>query len=681
MTFPGTLTTITVNIDFTGTAGFADTGTVSFAPPTDVLYPNFAVLSRTPQVATITNGVGSIVLVTTDNASLNPSSWGYTVTISLEGLTYTYAYNNVGIPSTYGSSVNLANVLPPATPTPITPNTFGVLAQPNTWAAANTFQGPVTFDSTVTIAGGLNGLTDWQNVKAYGALGNGVHDDTSAIQAAINAANTAGGGTVYFPEGTYLVTPSGSPAVGLTFMGVSQGYQNVSLVGDGPNASVIKKNAAGTLLQLSGPSSSPSTGSTHTRFCTIENLGFNGNSLAGDVFQCYYADNITWRNVYINGNADIILDSAEFWDSRFYNVVFGGSGSTSPGTDAPNVYLRCSAASSGFGSSTGTTNMIVFHGCRWEAFTTGALKVGQGPGSSSGVNSVMVTDCKMETSQLNGNQHLSVDANTRAAYVRGLYAYSGGFFAGFSTAEDVIEWSPQDSALTDVLISSGGSATVANGVTVNSTVAGQNAVLRNVTGTYTTAPTGNHVGIGTATGGFVMDNCHSNETDPSILNQMTEWIAPSSGTNVFGTSVATDTVHRWVVNANGGFSWGSGTASADVVLTRSGTGVLSMTSGILDPQHGTKSTAGAAVITPALANGTAAQLSDITRDYILYLTVGTAGSAMVIKIGPTSTPANTVVSSSTATTGEVYTVRIPAGWFVQWSATSATIANQLAIGC
>lgn len=37
------------------------------------------------------------------------------------------------------------------------------------------------------------------NVTAYGALGNGSHDDTTEIQAAINAAIAAGGGVVYFP--------------------------------------------------------------------------------------------------------------------------------------------------------------------------------------------------------------------------------------------------------------------------------------------------------------------------------------------------------------------------------------------------------------------------------------------------------------------------------------------------
>ena len=57
------------------------------------------------------------------------------------------------------------------------------------------------------------------NVKSFGAVGDGVHDDTAAIQAAINSIDpyifqgttratelNATSGTVYFPAGTYLVT-------------------------------------------------------------------------------------------------------------------------------------------------------------------------------------------------------------------------------------------------------------------------------------------------------------------------------------------------------------------------------------------------------------------------------------------------------------------------------------------
>jgi hypothetical protein len=53
-------------------------------------------------------------------------------------------------------------------------------------------------------------LSDIFNVKDFGALGNWNgstgNDDTSAIQAAINAATANGGGIVFFPPGTYHIT-------------------------------------------------------------------------------------------------------------------------------------------------------------------------------------------------------------------------------------------------------------------------------------------------------------------------------------------------------------------------------------------------------------------------------------------------------------------------------------------
>lgn len=43
------------------------------------------------------------------------------------------------------------------------------------------------------------------NVKDYGATGNGTTDDTAAIQAAMDAVKAAGGGTLWFPPGTYYM--------------------------------------------------------------------------------------------------------------------------------------------------------------------------------------------------------------------------------------------------------------------------------------------------------------------------------------------------------------------------------------------------------------------------------------------------------------------------------------------
>lgn len=62
------------------------------------------------------------------------------------------------------------------------------------------------------------------SVKAYGATGAGVVDDTSSCQAATNAAIAAGGGVVYWPHGTYRISQVTAPAGSkVLFLGESEG--------------------------------------------------------------------------------------------------------------------------------------------------------------------------------------------------------------------------------------------------------------------------------------------------------------------------------------------------------------------------------------------------------------------------------------------------------------------------
>ncbi|MGW1673297.1 glycosyl hydrolase family 28-related protein [Streptomyces sp. NPDC002324] len=62
-------------------------------------------------------------------------------------------------------------------------------------------------------------MVDWLNVRAdaFGAEGDGSADDTTAIQAAINAAGI--GGVVYFPKGIYLISAPLDLPRGVTLMG------------------------------------------------------------------------------------------------------------------------------------------------------------------------------------------------------------------------------------------------------------------------------------------------------------------------------------------------------------------------------------------------------------------------------------------------------------------------------
>ncbi|GAB3386577.1 M10 family metallopeptidase C-terminal domain-containing protein [Azotobacter armeniacus] len=73
------------------------------------------------------------------------------------------------------------------------------------------------------------------SVKDFGAKGDGRTDDTDAIQATIDAAYNAGGGTVYLPAGEYRVSGGDKAADGALMI-----KSNVYMVGAGMGETVIK---------------------------------------------------------------------------------------------------------------------------------------------------------------------------------------------------------------------------------------------------------------------------------------------------------------------------------------------------------------------------------------------------------------------------------------------------------
>ena len=71
----------------------------------------------------------------------------------------------------------------------------------------------------------INNATLYANVMAFGAVGNGIADDTTAIQNAIDSLSA--GGIVFLPEGTYNFTGLNLP-------------NYVSLIGAGSNSSILQ---------------------------------------------------------------------------------------------------------------------------------------------------------------------------------------------------------------------------------------------------------------------------------------------------------------------------------------------------------------------------------------------------------------------------------------------------------
>jgi hypothetical protein len=87
-------------------------------------------------------------------------------------------------------------------------------------------------------------ITGVFNVLDYGATGNGSTNDTTAIQAAIDAAlAVTTGGVVFFPAGTYAVT-----SLNLSNSVNASPTQSLRLVGVGRYASTIKGTSNGAIL-------------------------------------------------------------------------------------------------------------------------------------------------------------------------------------------------------------------------------------------------------------------------------------------------------------------------------------------------------------------------------------------------------------------------------------------------
>ena len=353
----------------------------------------------------------------------------------------------------------------------------------------------------------------WYNVKdsPYGAKGDGVSDDTNAIQAAINACGVGGGGVVYLPAGTYLVTPPTSTTPpSQTNAALYVIDDNVTLAGDGPNATVLRKNGDGVMLSMSGTGSYLVTGESHLRFCGVQNLGMSGHGNTGLLLQLYYADDFLCENVYMVDNDDCCVDTAEFWDSRFYNLVVDSCGGTAGSTKQPNVFLRNSAAASGnYGYTTDCTNHIYLLSCRFEAFGTGALAIGAGVANTNGAYMINVTDMKAESFGLQGPYIINVDNACAEIFLNHVFVYAGGFAQGYSTRVNAINWAASRSSLTNVMIGNGSVDTLSCGVNLTSQ-SGSVAVLNNVIGDYATPPGSAHIYVYTSTGGaYDLNNCYA----------------------------------------------------------------------------------------------------------------------------------------------------------------------------
>lgn len=270
-------------------------------------------------------------------------------------------------------------------------------------------EGPVNPDSApadtavaawISTSGGsatqtaLRQRTSVYSVRDFGALGDGVSDDTAAIQATIDAAIAAGGGIVFFPQNNgvhWYFTQLHIEKAGDAYI-VLQGVKGSTYLRSRNTTTGPAINIAGV-----GASQTDITGANYIRHVILRDLSIMGsagwNGVAqqtgmGVQFQC--ASLIEMSNVWIgnfNGNG---LRCDALWDYHFYRVDVAYCGHAVSDADfAYAVDMR------------GTTNAGHIYGMHVEQYSL-ALQCGGG----SRLNAF--TDCKFES----GGAPIAADGTT-----------------------------------------------------------------------------------------------------------------------------------------------------------------------------------------------------------------------------------------------------------------------------
>lgn len=441
---------------------------------------------------------------------------------------------------------------------------------------------------------------DYTNVTQapYTADKTGVADATATIQAAITAANAAGGGIVYFPAGTYKLSSA------LTV------YPNVTLTGDGSNVSVLNQHST-TANCISGNSlvnfrmnglwlTGPGSGS---------GVGINLTESGGAANEYIHLTDVTVYDFGSHGIACELMIVSHF--DRVVSQNNGGKGFYIYGASASVAGTSCT-----FTACWANTNAT--YGWHLQYMVYCAMNACAADTNGIGYmldtcQSVVLTGCGTESDVAKGG----LDGT--------------GFKVSASQGVTLLNcWNYNNKAV-GFWNTAASSATAFIGI-IENTPSGATASLKTDSGTTSTVVS---YDLTTATALAGSDQ---------ILND-------GEGNVTF-----TGTLFSSAINAYG---------------------VLTLESG-----GGTNSAASVAVISsPGFAVGTASQLSDTTRDYMVYIEIGTAGTVMTLAIGPANTVVNVIHSSSTPTAAMQFAVRLPAGWYLKVGGTSTTIATQIAIGC
>jgi Endopolygalacturonase len=249
------------------------------------------------------------------------------------------------------------------------------------------------------------------NVKSYGAVGDNVTDDTAAIQAAIDAAQTAGGPNwVYFPPGNYVITDT------ITLDGGALGGQGLKISGTTGTNADSTETATRFTSNFAGPQFERVTGALETdpevRF-VFEDLTFINYNSAGENLRLSgtFGTNITRCSfaaqkcvTFVSNNFTNLVTNSFF--RRGTSALAGSYGISSNGH---TTILACDFSSFECGIFTGNLHITII-GCRLEVNQNGIF-------ASNGWTG-LISSCAFEAN------------DTGIALAAGAFTISGCLFRG-----------------------------------------------------------------------------------------------------------------------------------------------------------------------------------------------------------------------------------------------------------
>ena len=174
------------------------------------------------------------------------------------------------------------------------------------------WSGPLEFTVDATAAYQWNGAI--HNVMNYGAYGDGVHNDTAAIQSALNACNP--GDIAYLPAGTYLISSrlqlwngvgiEGAGAANTTIATYSSSYNDVAML----NSHWCSTNLISSLTLSNG-----FAGATLLWGMYVGDYGALSDGSVRDrhqFLQFRHGENVNDRAIYIAGAHDVWVTNCTF---------------------------------------------------------------------------------------------------------------------------------------------------------------------------------------------------------------------------------------------------------------------------------------------------------------------------------------------------------------------------------